>query len=90
MRERLRQKSSGDSPLARAVDDATFQRVEADIMKRHSKELGGPPTDEDPKSLSRHLKWWARLHPGGDIDNADPENLTVHLLSYHANRRLLQ
>jgi len=90
IRERLRRKANSRSPLSQAMDDDTFARVEAGILERHHRELGGAPVESDPRSLARHLQWWARVHPGGDIDYDDPENVALHVLCYHANRRLLQ
>jgi hypothetical protein len=85
-----RLKENTESPLARCMDDETFNRVEADLMKKHKQELGGPPDEGDAECLARHLLWWARQHPGGDINYSDPVNVAEHLLNFHANRLLMQ
>lgn len=90
IRDRLRKKANHDSPLAQAMDDATFERVEALVMAKHHREMGGPPGENDPAALAQHLCWWSRIHPGGEIDYQNPENVAYHVLCYHANRRLMQ
>lgn len=89
MRDRLRKQASSESPLS-TVDDATFHAVEAELLARHERELGGPPDDTDPRSIGLHLRWWSKVNPGGEVNYADGRNVALHMLSFSANRRLLQ
>lgn len=89
MRDRLRKQASSESPLS-TVDDATFHAVEAELLDRHARELGGPPDDTDPRSIGAHMRWWSTVNPGGEVNYADGRNVALHMLSFAANRRLLQ
>lgn len=80
---------SPSAPLS-TVDDATFHAVEAELVARHGRELGGPPDETDPRSIGRHMRWWSHVNPGGEVDYADGRNVALHMLSFEANRRLIQ
>jgi hypothetical protein len=89
MRDRLRRERSSESPLS-TVDDATFHAVEAELLAQHERELGGPPDDTNPRSIGLHLRWWSKVTPSGEVDYANGRNVVLHMLSFAANRRLLQ
>lgn len=72
------------------IDYVVFDRVEAEIMRRHSANFDHPPGDTDVADLARHLRWWSKQCPPGEIDYADQENLALHAITFQANRRLFQ
>lgn len=100
LRKRLRARSCepepdfgcdrAEGPAVPHIDYGVFDRVHAEIMRRHSTTFDHPPGDTDVDDLARHLRWWSTQCPPGEIDYADQENLALHAITFQANRRLFQ